>query len=115
MTWPLVPMNGDTARTEGHSAAMAVASPSVSVITVPERTPPDWLLAGSTMMTLEPEGLKLVLHQLAAALPQRHHRRDRGDADDNAKDGEPRAQLVFAERAQGDHKQVEKVHAITSE
>src|SRR5258708_6713218 len=54
MTWPLVPTNGETARTEGHSSAMARASAAVSVVTVPWRTPAVWLLAGKTMMTLEP-------------------------------------------------------------
>src|SRR5579884_257232 len=57
ITWPLVPMNGDTARTDGHSSARAAASAAVSVVTEPERTPPLWPLDGSTMMTLEPSVL----------------------------------------------------------
>src|SRR5262249_49901942 len=57
-----------------------------------------------------PEALELIAYEFGRPLPDRDHRHDSRDADDDAEDGQERAQLVLIERAQRDENEVDEVH-----
>ena len=99
------------ARTAGHSVGdgVGVGRRSASARRL-SRTPPLLAAAGKDDDDVGAEALELALHQRAGALADRHHGRDRGDADDHAEHGQAGAQLVLGQGAQGDAEGEEEVH-----
>ena len=57
--------------------------------------PACFLAPGKTTQHVGAEALELALHGFGGALPDRDHRRDGGDADDHAEDGQAGAELVL--------------------
>jgi hypothetical protein len=65
-------------------------------------------------MTVGADRLELPPHQAAGALADRDHRGHRGNADDHAQHGQPRAELVLCQGAKGDAEGEEETHRSNS-